>query len=271
MNEDTIRKKFQREDKNDIRGKNIEAVNRFIEMLKKQENSTNINIRKIAENFENIDKIAPNFVIFQCPNGTKCNFMKSCNGYQIGTNTSSIVASHEFGHAVLEISGNNKVPNEFEGILERAKQHAKSPEIKEFFKEYIIKICDSNNPDVTEEEKGPVSDIISAVFQVQAFNINREGNTFFLPSSHKTNYYYDENNKDLNLYGIYDECFANFYALESENCIKEINALKNLFGVEFLSLFENALNLSTEKICKRIEDKDNQYINNESSIEDKER
>ena len=58
MKEEEIRKKYQRDNENDLRGINIGAMDRFIEMLHIHEKSEDSCIRSIADNFEYIDKKA---------------------------------------------------------------------------------------------------------------------------------------------------------------------------------------------------------------------
>lgn len=52
MTEEEIRKRYQREDESDSRGTNIEAMDRFIEMLKLHEKSEDSRIRSIAKDFD---------------------------------------------------------------------------------------------------------------------------------------------------------------------------------------------------------------------------
>jgi len=183
MREEEIRKKYQRADDTDLRGTNIEAMDRFIEMLYLHEKSEDPRVKDIAENFEYIDKIAPNFVIFQ---GDKCCFMHNFKAYQIAKDTDMLVASHEFGHAVLSMMNDTTVPENYGDIIQRAKQHALSSGNKEYFKEYVQYICGKTDKkeERTEAEKGPVSDIISSIFQFQALRIGSQDNVCIFPSSH---------------------------------------------------------------------------------------
>ena len=184
MKDEEIRKKYQRDDENDLTGTNVGAVDRFIEMLHLNERSTDSRISSIAENFEMIiDKLAPNFRIFQ---GDKCFFRTNFNIYQISENASMLDASHEFGHAVLSIVNNTIPPEDYGNVIEKAKQHAFSPENKEKFKEYIQYISGKTDrkEERTEAEKEEVSDIISSIFQLQGFRIDTPDNVCIFPSSH---------------------------------------------------------------------------------------
>lgn len=72
-------------------------MDRFIEMLHQHEKSEDPRIRGIAENFNYIDKLAPNFTIFQVK---QCLFMHNFKAYQISEDTNMLVATHEFGQAL---------------------------------------------------------------------------------------------------------------------------------------------------------------------------
>lgn len=247
MKDEEIRKKYQRDDENDLRGTNVGAMDRFIEMLHLHERSTDSHISSIAENFEQIDKVAPNFTIFQ---GDECFFMHNFNAYQISENANMLVASHEFGHGVLSIVNNTIVPEDYGNVIEKAKQHAISPENKEKFKEYIQYISGKTDrkEERTEAEKGPVSDIISSIFQLQGLRIGTSDNICIFPSSHSREYYYDEEKNQPNFENIFDEDFANYYSLKVNNCTQEIETIRSLFGDEFIS----ALNSELEKIYERL-------------------
>lgn len=247
VKEEKIREKYQREDENDLRGTNIEAMDRFIEMLMLHEKSEDLHIRNIVENFENIDILAPNFVIFQ---GNDCFFMHNFKAYQISKDTDMIVASHEFGHGVLSIMNDTVVPEDYGDIISRAKQYATSPENKENFKYYIQYLSGKTDKkdDRTEAEKGPVSDIISSIFQLQGLRIGTADNICIFPASHPREYYYDEEKEQPNLKNIFDEDFANYYALKVNNCTKEIETIRGLFGDEFV----NVLDTELEKVSERL-------------------
>lgn len=265
MDENKIRKLYQRNDPNDQRGLNEGGINNFIRMLKLHENSTDKNIRSIAENFEAVENLAPNFTIFESQKDNKCFFMHQFKALQIGKNTDPLVASHEFGHAVLSMTTDVKVPENYGEILSRAKKHALSPENKETFKAYIEFLCKYGKEVITESEKGPVSDIISSVFQEQALRIGTYENICWFPNSHTHDYYTEKETGEPNLKVIFDEDFANFYALKSTNSKKEIETLKTLFGTEFVETLENQLELSAE-IFEKAVDKDVKKVNPSKDI-----
>ena len=246
MTEEEIRKKYQREDESDLRGTNVEAMDRFIDMLKLHESSEDPRIRGIAENFESVNKLAPNFVIFQ---SQKCLFMHNFKAYQIAEDTNMLVATHEFGHAILSIMNNTEVPENFGKIIKKAKEYAISPENKENFKEYIQYLAGKTDQkeERTEAEKGPLSDIISSIFQQQGLRIGTHENICMFPSSHTRDYYYDEKKGELNLKNIFDEDFANYYSLKVNNCKQEIETIKKLFGEELIQALDAELEKAYEK------------------------
>lgn len=265
MKEEEIRKKYQREDDTDLRGVNIGAVDKFIEMLHLQEENKDLRISSIARNFEYMGELAPNFTIFQ---NEKCLFMRNFKAYQISERTNMLVASHEFGHAVLSIMNKTEIPENYEDLIKRAKQHAISPENKEYFKEYIQYLCRKTQEAErrTEAEKGPVSDIISSVFQFQGLRIGSEDNICILPSSHSRNYYYDEEKGKLNLKNIFDENFANYYALKTNNCTQELETVRALFGDEFLQTLDEELEKAYLKL-EKVKENRNQGKTKEDAVE----
>lgn len=248
MRDEEIRKRYQREDENDLRGTNVGAMNKFIEMLHLHEECEDSRISSIAENFEHIDKLASNFIIFESDD---CFFMHNFKAYQISENTDMLVAAHEFGHGVLSMMNDTKVPENYGDIIANAKQHALSPENKQYFKEYIQYISGKTEQKEcrTEAEKGPVSDIISSIFQLQGLRIDTPENVCIFPGSHSREYYYDEEKNQPKLDKIFDEDFANYYSLKVNNCKEEIQTIKNLFGDEFVE----ALDIELEKVSERLE------------------
>ncbi len=249
MNEQEIRLKYQRDDENDLRGTNILAMDRFIEMLKLHEKSDDLRIRSIADNFDKFGKISPNFTIFE---DEKCAFMHQFKAYQISKDTNMLVASHEFGHAVLSIANNLQLPDDYENVIERAKKHALSQEHKEEFKEYVQYLCDRTEQrgKRSEAEKKLVADIISSIFQSPGLRIGSNENVCILPAYHLRGYYYDEESKTPNVKNIFDEDFANYYTLKVNNCDKEIETLKSLFGEELINVLDNQLQIAYERLDK---------------------
>ena len=250
MNEEIIRKKYQREDENDPRGVNTEAMDRFIQMLRQHQKSEDPRIVAIADNFENISKLAPNFTIFQTDNPDNCMFMPKFKVYQIAKDSNMMTASHEFGHAVLSIMNDTKVPENYGEVIARAKQHSISSENKKYFMSYVEYLCGKteNKEDRTEAEKGPLSDIMSSIFQRQGLRIGTPDNVCLFPAYHSREYYFDEKNGEPNQRKIFDEDFANYYVLKVNNCTQEIETIRRLFGDEFINVLDAELEKAYERI-----------------------
>ena len=249
MQESKIREKYQRNDEHNLKGTNVGAMDRFIEMLKLHENNDDSRIRNIVENIMCIDKVAPNFTIFE---GEKCYFMHNFKAYQISRDTNMLVATHEFGHAILSIMNQTTVPENYDKIIEEAKTHALNPENKENFKQYIQYLCGKTDEKEqrTEAEKGPVSDIVSSIFQLPGLRIGTYDNVCYFPSSHSRDYYYDKEHNKPNTERIFDEDFANYYSLKVNQCTKEIETIRNLFGDELIQTMEKELDKISEKILQ---------------------
>ena len=210
-------------------------------MLREHEKSDDSNVRRIIAGLVNLESIAPNFTIFQ--SDKSAGFMHQFNALSITSQMDQLGISHEFGHAILGMINGLKIPEKFEEVVERAYSHSKSPEIIDKLRQYIKCISNPDSSEITKAEKGPVSDIISAIHQNCAFRI--KGETYILPSFHRRSYYYNEETSQMKTKQIFDECFANFYALISNNCHEELEKLKMLFGEEFLKV----MNAELEKVA----------------------
>ncbi len=257
MNEDYIRETYQRDNETDPRGKNVGAIDKLIQMLHLQEKSNDANIRMIANNFEYIKKAAPNFTIFEAEKPDDCFFMQNFKAYQIGKDADLLVASHEFGHAILSIGTDTKVPENFDNVIKNAKEHSLNQENKEYFKGYVQYLSNKTNLNRTEAEKGPLSDIMSAIFQQPGLRINTPENVCMFPSSHSREYYYDEEKGKIKIDKVYDEIFANFYALKSGNHEKEIATLEKLFGKELIQTLDLEISKNVNNIIGRDKEKPN--------------
>lgn len=251
MTEQEIRKRYQRSDETDSRGTNIGAIDNFINMLNMHKNNSNEYVRSIAEHFGEFEKLAPNFIIFESQNPEECFYMHNFAAFQIGKETDSITSSHEFGHAVIRVTSKTKVPKGYENVISRAKSYALSPENKEKFKSYIMYLSQRNNQDRTEAEKRPVSDIISSIFQQPGFRIGSYENVCMLPGYHNRDYYFNEEKNSIKVDKIYDEDFANYYALKANNCDKELDTLKELFGEEIFQVLDSEL-LKAAVVLERV-------------------
>lgn len=239
MDEKEIRRELQRDEgTEDMRGPNVGAMDNLIGMLEMHQNSTDEYIRSIANNFLELKKIAPNFTIFEVEDPNKCGYMRNFSAFQIAKETEPLISSHEFGHAVIGITSKTQVPVDYENVILRAKEHAKKPENIGKFREYINYLTDSENQNRTKAEKGPVSDIISSIFQYEGFVRASDGKELILPGYHTRDYYFDEKNNSMITKNIYDEDFANFYSLKANNCEKELETLKELFGEELINVLD---------------------------------
>ena len=255
MTEQEIRKKYQRDDETDLRGANAGAIDNLIGMLEIHKNSSDEYVRNIAEHFGEFEKLAPNFVIFESQKSDECFYMHSFSAFQIGKDTESLISSHEFGHAVIGVTSKTKVPEGYDGVIARAKAHALAPENREYFKQYITYLSQKDNEDRTQAEKGPVSDIISSVFQQEGFRIGSYDNECWLPAYHLREYYFDEEKGEVKVDKVYDEDFSNFYSLKANNCEKEIETLRNLFGDELIEVLSSEI-LKSAVILERVASKD---------------
>ncbi len=92
--------------------------------------------------------------------------------------------------------------------------------------------------------------------------INTADNICVLPTYHEKEYYYDEKNKQPNLKNIFDEDFANYYALKVNNCQKEIETIRTLFGDEFTQVLDAELTNVSEKLALAKENETQQDVNN---------
>lgn len=247
MTDEEIRKRYERtkETAGEL-GENTIAISRIINMLHTHGRSDNINVRRIIENLEHIEDIAPNFKIFQSEKETF--FMNNFNALQIldKEENSSLSLPHEFGHAIIGITTNTEVPKNFEIIVKNARANCIKPENKQKFIEFIEYISDTENENRTEGEKGPVSDIISSIFQYPQLTFVQTGKTHTLPNFHNRDYYFDEEKGKMKENKIYNEDFANFYALTANNCHKELETLRELLGDEWMKVMEGELQRASE-------------------------
>lgn len=274
MTDGEIREKYQRESSQ--LGKNDEAITKFINMLHIHEKSDNNNVKTIISSINKLENIAPNFTIFQSDKNTF--FMHQFKALQISTNSDELKLSHEFGHAILGMINKVQILENFEEVVKRAREHCISPENKDKFREYMEYLTDSTKIERTMAEKGPVSDIISSIFQNHSFRFQNTNTRYILPSFHDRSYYFDEDRGKMKTKQIFDEGFANFYALVANNCHRELETLRTLFGEEYLQIMQkelekasNTLTMAKEKNTPQaVEQIKNTIIGvNESAIPEK--
>ena len=252
MIEQEIRDKYQRD--GGPAGKNDKAITKFIEMLRKHAKSNNSYIQDIVNNINNLEILAPNFIIFESEDQTF--FMHQFKALQIALNSDDLKISHEFGHCILSAINKLEVPDNFESIVKGAKHNCINEENKDKFIEYFDYLSNSDNMQRTDAEKGPVSDIISSVFQQPSLVFAKLNKQCVLPSFHIRSYYFDEEKGQMRTKVIFDEQFANFYALVANNCDKELQILKELLGEEWYKTMENELEKASRNI-RLIKDKQN--------------
>ena len=215
------------------RGHNKDGVDRWIQMLEKHLKSNNPYICNITQNVELIKKIAPNFTIFE---EEKSHFLIRFNALVININDDKnyLKLSHEYGHALHNILLKDSMPDNYDKIIENAKEHCKDPDIKQRFSKMVRYI--SNKEDSKDMVgRSPFSNIISAIYQAPGFNT--KNGPIMLPAYHNTKDYMDDQN-NIDYKKIFREHIADFFALEANNCIEEINMLRDFFGEEFVNTIE---------------------------------
>ena len=246
MTDEEIRKRYQRD--GGPLGKNKLAIDKFIRMLHTHEKSSSKKIRDIVANLQNLQNLEPDFIIFESEKVT--GFMHQFAALRIDIeNSDDLVLSHEFGHGVLSMINGLELPDGYEETVKQARANCISQENKEKFRQFVEYISDKDNTERTEAEKGPVSDIISSIFQYPGLSFAATNKTCILPSYHDREYYFDEEKGIMKTDAIFDENFANFYALVANNCAKELQTLRELLGDDWMKEMEQQL----EKAAKTIE------------------
>ena len=87
-----------------------------------------------------------------------------------------------------------------------------------------------------------------------------------LPSFHNRDYYFNEEENAVKIDKIYDEDFANYYALKANNCDRELDIIKELFGEEILQVLDSEL-LKSAVILERVAAKEHSEPTLSSTIE----
>ena len=262
MTNDEFFSKCLRTDKKDPRGTNENAIRILAAMIEDHKKVADPSVRSIAENVGVIGDIAPNFIVFESQTGSF--YMHNFKAYQVKTDCKYEVASHEFGHAVLNIANDTRVPEGFEDVIKRAQEYALSPDKKEEFKEYVEFLA-KHKDELSVGEKGPVGDIISSIFQQPGFRIGSHDNVCILPAFHQHSYYYDDEKNCMKLKPIFDENFANIYALKALGANKELDKLKSLFGDEFMQVMESQIDMVAQFLERQTtrDVSEEEHINND--------
>ena len=264
-----IKNKYERTNESDTRGTNHIAIGKFIDLIHLHENCENTNIRNIAKNIKNLEELVPNFTIFETKERSA--YYITFAAYSLDHDSDKLVDAHEFGHLVIH--GINKFEldeEKFSNIVKNARANCISSENKQDFRKYVERLQDRNNKDITDAEKGPVSDILSSVFQYPSLSFKNEDGTIsekmVFPSFHDREYYFDEEKGKMRTDRIFDEDFANYYSLVLNGCTKELGILRKFLGEEWMQSMEQEL----EKAGKNIQMPDidkNTDINKNSNID----
>lgn len=246
-----IKNKYERTDENDPKGTNHKAIEKFIDLMHLHENCENTDVRNIAKNIKNLEELVPNFVIFE--NKEKSVYYVTFSAYSLSYDSDKLIDAHEFGHLVIHRINQFDLDEEkFSNIVKNAKANCISSENKQDFRKYIEHLQDKDNKDITDAEKGPVSDILSSIFQYPSLSFKNEDGTIskkmVFPSFHKREYYFDEENGKMRTDRIFDEDFANYYSLVLNGCTKELEILRKFLGEEWMQSMEEELDKAGKNI-----------------------
>lgn len=242
-------------------GNNKDAVNMLTEMVKKGLQSSDENIRTIFSNTTGIKEKFEGFNIW-IGDSFKTGYLLKFGVINVQSKDINdyVTLLHEYGHAVFDIVLQGEYPEDFENIVNQAVNNAYSFKNQKIelgdlkledgkFLNVLEYMCDEKNKESTIG-MGPLSDIMSAMWQVNAFS-KPNGEQLVLPYSHSREAYLKEDG-GIDYKRVYDEQFANFFSLKANNCTEELNLLRNMFGEEWY----NSMN---EKILEatQVLDQDN--------------
>ena len=239
-----IKNKYERTDENDLRGTNHTAIEKFINLIHTHENCEVPEMKKIARNIQNLEDLVPNFTIFETEG--KSAYYIAFSAYSLGKDSDKLVDAHEFGHLVIHrINEFDFDEEKFSNIVKRSRANCISSENKKEFRQYIERLQDKDNKEITDAEKGPVSDILSSIFQYPSLSFKNDDGTIskkmVLPSFHRREYYFDEEKGKMKTDKIFDEDFANYYSLVLNGCTKELEILRKFLGDEWMQVMEQEL------------------------------
>lgn len=262
MDELKFRKKFERTENSKFLSENKNAISKVITTCKKMENSKDSSIRYMADNFSEIDVVYPYLKIF---NDKNSGFRLIFSSLEISDSADDLTIAHEIGHMINGIKNTQydelthspkiSVPEKFEEIVKKAKHNCLGEENKEEFKSYIQHLC--KDKEISDAEKGPLSDIMSAVFKTAGLRIGNKDNICMFPSHHSV--FYDNNiDEQTRNEKIYDEIYANMYALKANNCEKELGLLEKFLGEDFINFYDNEISNCIEVFKDKKIEKENQ-------------
>ena len=204
--------------------------------------------KQLIDNFDKLSDYNDNFKIFESDK-IGSNYMPNFKALTVNRKDDNYVISHELGHAILNLVDNTTLPPNFQDVLIGAKNRAlkidnlsinlNGKQINNCRLRTILEyICNKDN---VMEDIGPFSDIISSMWQTHGFP-TADGKKLILPYFHTQKYYTDEISNGTNVINyqrVYDEQFANFFTLYTNNRKETLFVLKELFGDEWYSLMEN--------------------------------
>lgn len=206
--------------------------------------------KKLIDNFDKLLDYNENLKIFKSEK-IGSNYMANFKALTVNRKDDNYVISHELGHAILNLVDNTTLPPNFQDILIGAKDRALkidnlSVKINDEqlnncrFRTILEYICNKDN---VMEDVGPFSDIISSMWQTPGFP-TADGKKLILPYFHTQKYYTDELSDGTNVINyqrVYDEQFANFFTLYTNNRKETLFVLKELFDNDWYSLMEDKL------------------------------
>lgn len=242
-------------------GNNKNAVDMLTRMVKKGLQSNDENVRAIFSNVISLKEKFEGFNIW-IGDSFKTGYLLKFGVINVQSKDINdyVTLLHEYGHAIFDIVLQGEMVEDFEDIVKQAVSNAYSFKNQKIelgdlklddgkFINVLEYMCDEKNKESTIG-MGPLSDIMSAMWQVNAFS-KPNGEQLTLPYSHSRDAYLDKEGK-IDYKRVYDEQFANFFSLKANNCTEELNLLKNMFG----DVWYNSMN---EKILEsaQVLDQDN--------------
>ena len=217
---------------NGIKKSNMPLLEHLVDIIRIAEKSDDESVRYISQNFDKISFVSPFLKISDGPNDYK----PAINILSIGSEADNSTIMHLLGD-VFQRATVREMPAEVDSFTREAIQHVKDPNNIGFFKKYVEYLAKDNSGNVTEAERGPVSNVISQVLGQSAFKINTEDNICKLPRMDLA----EKSQGPVTQEDVFRSIFASFFALKALNRTGEINTLTKLFGSRFVDLFESQL------------------------------
>lgn len=197
----------------------------------------------------------------------RTNYLKMFGALELNISLPDSDIIHELGHLYYNLVLFNKIPDDFDEINQRAKEHSRMVSNVNFslngkevtganFRVLLEELCQKDNLNSEKrDEIAPFSDIISAInLGVNRFE-TKDGSAYILPYSHSFEYYEQDDVTNYPL--VFDEQFANFFALTIMNQTEKLDILRKFFGEEWFLLMTNTL-LEIEAIL--LEERENKNV-----------